>query len=251
MSGHSKWANIKHRKGKQDALRGKVFTRIAKEIMIAAREGGGDPSANPRLRLAMQSGRAVNMPNDNIVRAIKKGTGELEGMSFEEVTYEGYAPAGVAVILEAVTDNKKRTVSDVRSMMSKLGGNMGEVNSVAWNFARKGVISIIPNGKSEDELMEHVLESGAEDMEYDEESTRIICEMVDFATVSRYFEDKGFTLGEAKLEYIPNQQVKITTVEEAKRVIRFIDAFEEYEDIQNVYSNFEIDDEIAEQLEED
>jgi YebC/PmpR family DNA-binding regulatory protein len=248
MAGHSKWANIKHRKGRQDAIRGKIFTRLAKEITVSAREGGGDITANPRLRLAVQNAKAVNMPNDNITRAIKKGTGEIEGVNYEEFTYEGYAPSGVAVILETVTDNKKRTVSEVRAMFGKLGGNMGETNSVAWSFDRKGVVTIKTQGKTEDELLEHVLESGAEDIEYDEEESRIICQMTDFGTVFKYFEENGFELGESKLEYMPQNYIKITEVEDAKKVLKFIDAFEDHDDVQNVYHNMEIDDTIADQI---
>jgi YebC/PmpR family DNA-binding regulatory protein len=248
MSGHSKWANIKHRKGRQDALRGKVFTRLAKEITVSAREGGGDVGANPRLRLAVQNAKAVNMPNDNISRAIKKGTGEIEGVNYEELTYEGYAPCGVAVILETVTDNKKRTVADVRSLFGKLGGNMGETNSVAWSFDRKGVVTIKTQGKSEDELFESVFESGAEDIEYDAEESRIICQMTDFGNVFKYFDEKGFELGESKLEYMPQNYTKITTVEDAKKVLKFLDTFEDYDDVQNIYHNMEMDDSIAEQI---
>ncbi|PKL86270.1 MAG: YebC/PmpR family DNA-binding transcriptional regulator [Ignavibacteriae bacterium HGW-Ignavibacteriae-1] len=248
MSGHSKWANIKHRKGRQDALRGKVFTRLGKEITVSAREGGGNVGDNPRLRLAVQNAKAVNMPNDNIARAIKKGTGEIEGVNYEELTYEGYAPCGVAVILETVTDNKKRTVADVRSMFGKLGGNMGETNSVAWSFDRKGVVTIKTLGKTEDELFETVFESGAEDIEYDAEESRIICQMTDFGNVFKYFDEKGFELGESKLEYMPQNYTKITTVEDAKKVLRFLDTFEDYDDVQNIYHNMEMDDSIAEQI---
>jgi len=248
MSGHSKWANIKHRKGKQDAVRGKMFTRIAKELTIAAREGGGDPDANPRLRLAIQNARAANMPNDNVIRAIKKGTGEIAGAAIEEYVYEGYAPGGIAVILEVATDNKNRTVAEIRSMFSKMGGNMGESNSVAWNFNRKGVIQIATNNKSEDELMEVVLDSGAEDMEYDEESTRIICQMDNYGAVNKYLSDNGFQVQESKLEYIPQNTVKITDIDLAKKIIKFTDAFEDHDDVQNIFTNLEIDDSIAEQL---
>jgi len=248
MAGHSKWANIKHKKGKADAKRGKVFTRISKEITIASREGGGDPDGNPRLRLAIQNARAVNMPNDNITRAIKKGTGEIEGVAYEEITYEGYAPNGVAVILETVTDNKKRTVSEVRALMSKHGGNLGETNSVAWNFERKGAITINTNGKTEDELFETVLEAGADDIEYNEDTSRIICPMENFAIVNKYLEENKFEIAEAKLEYIAKNIVNITNVADAQKVLKFIDVFEDHDDVQNVFYNFEIDDSIAEQL---
>ncbi len=248
MSGHSKWANIKHRKGRQDAIRGKMFTRLAKEITISSREGGGDPSGNPRLRLAMQNARAVNMPNDNITRAIKKGTGELEGVNYEEITYEGYAPAGVAVILETVTDNRKRTVSEVRSHMGKLGGNIGEANSVIWNFVRKGVVNFDTAGKSEDDIFELVMEVGADDLIYDTDTCRVECAMESYGAVYKFFEEKGFNITESKLEYLPKQTVNITDVEDAKKVIRFVEFFEDHDDVQNVFSNFEIDDSIADQL---
>ena len=248
MSGHSKWANIKHRKGRQDAIRGKMFTRIAKEITIASREGGGDPDGNPRLRLAMINARAANMPNDNVMRAIKKGTGEIEGAQIEEHTYEGYGPGGVAVILEVATDNKNRTFPEIRSLFAKLGGNIGESNSVAWSFDRKGVVSVKTEGKSEDEMMEAVLESGAEDMEYDEEQTRIICAMEEYGNLNKYLQEKNFDIIESKLEYIPQNTTTITDLEMAKKFMKFNDAFEDHEDVQNVFTNVEIDEAIAEQL---
>ena len=248
MAGHSKWANIKHRKGRQDALKGKIFTRLAKEITISAREGGGDSDMNPRLRLAVSNARANNMPNDNITRAIKKGTGEIEGVTYEEYTYEGYGPNGVAAIIEAVTDNKNRTVSEVRSYFGKLGGNMGETNSVSWNFERKGVINVKTNGISEDAMMEHVLESGADDLEYDEDTSRVICAMTEFGNVSKYFEESDLEVTESKLEYISKDTVKITDLNTAQKVMKFIDTFEDHDDVQNIYTNVEIDDSIAEQL---
>ncbi len=248
MSGHSKWSTIKHKKAAKDAKRGKIFTRVGKEITIAAREGGGDPEANPRLRLAIQNAKAVNMPADNIKRAIQKGTGEVEGVNYEEHRFEGYAPSGVAVILETVTDNKNRTYSEIKSQFSKLGGNLGETNSVAWSFDRKGVINIKTNNMTEDEILEKVLESGAEDMEYDEETTRIICAMEDFGEVNNYFSNNNFEVEEAKLEYIPQNPISITNIEEARKVIKFIDHFEDHDDVQNVYSNAEISDEILQEL---
>lgn len=251
MSGHSKWANIKHRKGRQDAKRGKVFTRLGKEITIAARDGGGDIESNPRLRLAVQNARAVNMPNDNIKRAIQRGTGELDGVSYEEYTYEGYAPNGVAVIVETVTDNKNRTVAEVRSKFAKMGGNLGETNSVAWNFNRKGVVVVKTAGKSEDDMLEHVLESGAEDMEFSEETTRIITPFEGLNECSSYFEDKGFETEETKIEFIPENLVEISEVDAAKKVLKFVEAMEDIDDVQNVYANFDISDEILEQASED
>ncbi len=251
MAGHSKWANIKHRKGRQDAKRGKIFTRIAKEITIASKEGGGDPDTNPRLRLAIQNGKSQNMPNDNITRAIKKGTGEIEGVTYEEITYEGYAPSGVAVIIETVTDNRNRTVADLRSMMGKLGGNLGESGSVAWNFERKGVITINTDGKTEDELLEHVLEASADDLEYGEDSCRIISAMENFSIANKYFEGiDNIEVTEAKLEYIPKDMAKVTDLKIAEKVLKFIDNLEDHDDVQNLFSNLEIDDSIADQLDQ-
>lgn len=249
MAGHSKWANIKHRKGKQDAKRGKIFTRIAKEITIAARDGGSEPDSNPRLRLAIQSARAVNMPSDNINRAIKKGTGELDGQSYEEITYEGYAPFGVAVVIETVTDNRVRTVAEVRAVFNKQGGNMGETNSVMWNFNRMGAFTINTNGKSEDELFETVIDAGAEDLEYDEESSRIICPMEAFNTVNTYLNENKFEITEGRLEYIASNTTPITSEDDARKIMKFIDAMEDLDDVQNVYANFDIPDEIMEKLE--
>ncbi len=248
MSGHSKWANIKHKKAAADAKRGKIFTRIAKEITIAARDGGGDPDANPRLRLAIQNARSVNMPSDNIKRAIQKGTGEIEGATYEEVRYEGYTPGGVSVIVETVTDNRNRTFSEIRTLFGKNGGSLGEPGSVAWNFERKGVILIQTEGRSEDDLLELVLESGAEDLEYDEELSRIITGFTELASVSKYFEGNNIKIEESKLEYIPKTLHKIGSLEEAKKVMRFIDVIEEHDDVQNVFANFDIPDEILEQL---
>jgi len=248
MSGHSKWSTIKHKKAAKDAKRGKVFTRIGKEITIAAREKGGDIEANPRLRLAVQNAKAVNMPADNIKRAIQKGTGELEGATYEEYTYEGYAPLGVAVILETVTDNKNRTYAEIKSQFGKLGGNLGETNSVAWNFDRKGVITISTGKKSEDDLLELVLESGGDDLEFSEDSSRVICAMESFGEVNKFFNDKKIPIEESKLEYIPRTKIDIKKIDDARRVIKFIETFEDHEDVQNVFSNMDISDEIMEKL---
>lgn len=248
MSGHSKWANIKHRKGRQDAKRGKIFTRLTKEITIAAREGGGDPDMNPRLRLAIQNAKAENMPSENIKRAIQKGTGEIEGASYEEITYEGYAPCGVAVILETVTDNKNRTTSEIRSNFSKLGGNMAEAGAVAWNFDRKGVITVKTTKLTEDELLEHVLESGADDLEFDPENSRIITALENYGSVNRYFNEKGFQVVEAKLEYIPKTYIKIENENDARKILKLIEFFEDHDDVQNVFANFDIKEEILEKI---
>jgi YebC/PmpR family DNA-binding regulatory protein len=250
MSGHSKWANIKHRKGKQDAKRGKVFTRIGKEITIAARLGGGEIESNPRLRLAVQNGRAVNMPFENISRAIKKGTGEIEGVNYEETLYEGYAPCGVAIMVECVTDNKNRTVAEIRSQMGKFGGNMGESNSVAWNFERKGVFSVKNMNKTEEDLMEHVIMAEAEDLDFGDESSRVICPMENFAICNKYLTDNSFEIEEGKLEYLPKNVVEIKDVNDAKKILSFIERLEDQEDVQNIYANFDISDEIMDQIED-
>lgn len=248
MSGHSKWANIKHKKAAADAKRGKVFTRIAKEITIAARDGGGDPDANPRLRLAVQNARSVNMPSDNIKRAIQKGTGEIQGASYEEITYEGFSPGGVSVIVETVTDNRNRTFSEIRAQFGKLGGNLGEPGSVSWNFDRKGVITIKTNSKTEEELLDLVLDSGADDLEYDEEQSRVICAFESLASCTNYFQEKNIDIVESKLEYLPKTLFEIKDINEARKVLKFIDTIEDHDDVQNVYSNDDIPDEIMEQI---
>jgi YebC/PmpR family DNA-binding regulatory protein len=249
MSGHSKWANIKHKKAAKDAKRGKIFTRITKEMTIAAREGGGNIDDNPRLRLAVQNAKAANMPAENIKRAIQKGTGELEGVSYEEINYEGYAPCGVAVLLETVTDNRNRTLSEIRSQFSKLNGNLAEPGAVAWNFDRKGVVTVKTGNLSEEELFEHVIESGAEDLEYSEDSSRIICQYDLLSQCNKYFQDKKIEVEESKLEYIPKTLVTIDNVNDARKVMRLIEHFEDHDDVQNVFANCDIDDKIIEQVE--
>ncbi|MFA6571398.1 MAG: YebC/PmpR family DNA-binding transcriptional regulator [Bacteroidota bacterium] len=251
MSGHSKWANIKHKKAAKDAKRGKVFTRISKELTIAAREGGGDAEANPRLRLAVMNAKSVNMPAENIKRAIQKGTGEIAGVTYEELTYEGYGPNGGAVILETVTDNRNRTIAEIRSTMTKLGGNLGEANSVAWNFDRRGVVTIKTNGKEEDDILEHVLEAGADDLDYDTDQSRIICPFDKLYLCNKYFEQNKFEVTESKPEYLPKQTITVENINDAKKVMRFLDYFEEHDDVQNVFSNYDISDEIMEQLEKE
>ncbi|MFA7327291.1 MAG: YebC/PmpR family DNA-binding transcriptional regulator [Candidatus Kapaibacterium sp.] len=248
MAGHSKWANIKHRKGRQDALKGKIFTQMGKEITISAREGGGDTDMNPRLRLAVKKARDNDMPKDNIERAIKKGTGELEGQAFEEYRYEGYGPGGVAIIVETISDNKNRTVAEVRASFNKYDGNMGETNSVAWNFDRKGVVTIKSSGASEEDLMMETLEAGGEDVDYDTDSSRIICALNDYNSVNEYFDKSIFEIEDSQLEYIPKNKVKITDVSTAKKVMLFLDKMEEVDDVQNVYNNADIDDSVIDQL---
>lgn len=247
MSGHSKWANIKHKKGATDAKRGKIFTRISKEITVAARLGGGDITGNPRLRIAVQNGRAANMSMDTIQRAIQKGTGELEGVSYEEMRYEGYAPCSVAVILEAVTDNKNRTVAELRNLFTKGGGSLGEANSVAWNFTRKGAIQL-ESSLNEDEMFDLVVESGAEDMEQSENGWTVYCATDVLAQCQKFFESKNIVVKESKFEFLPSTTVKIETIEDARKLMKFIDLLEEYEDTQNLFANYEMDDELLENL---
>ena len=246
MSGHSKWATIKHKKAALDAKRGKVFTSIIKEIMIAARNGG-DPDANPRLRTAITAAKAVSMPNDNIKRAIMRGTGELEGGMIEEFAYEGYGPAGVAIIVEVATDNKNRTVSEVRHAFSKNGGNMGEQGSVAWMFDRKGQIILEGENLNEDELMTLVLEAGAEDLRQDEDAWEVLTAPESLPAVQEALEKAKITIASAKVAMIPKNTVQV----EGKSVhslLKLLDALEEHDDVQNVYSNADIDEKEMEAL---
>ncbi len=249
MAGHSKWANIKHRKAATDAKRGKIFTRLAKELTVAARVGGGDPAANPRLRLAIQSARAANMSSDTIKRNVQKGTGELEGANYEELLYEGYGPSGVAFVIEVVTDNKNRTVADIRNIFSKVGGNLGETGSVAWNFGRKGVIYIVNSRAPEDAMLEHVLESGAEDMEINEDDVVIYCPPDGFAQCIRYFEEHNFEIKESKFEFIPGTTVNIGDPGDARKLMKLVDLLEDHDDVQNVFANFELADEVMDAIE--
>ena len=242
MSGHNKWSTIKHRKGAQDAKRSKVFTKLIKELTIAARLGGGDAEGNPRLRTAVAAARAANMPNDNVDRAIKKGTGELEGVNYEEATYEGYGPGGVAVIIETLTDNRKRTVAEVRHLLSKHGGNLGETGSVAWQFDRRGYIAIEHDKIDEDSLMEIALEAGADDIQESEDLWEVYTDTAELNTVQAALEDKGIATIEVKLGQFPQTTVELGG-KKAEQMMRLIDALEDSDDIQNVFSNFDLDEE--------
>lgn len=238
MSGHSKWATIKRKKAALDSKRGKIFTKLIKEITIAAR-AGGDPAGNPRLRLAVDNAKAQNMPMDNIERAIKKATGELEGVTYHELTYEGYGPAGVAVLVEVATDNKNRTVAEVRHLFSKSGGAMGETGSVAWMFDRKGIITLPAEGKKEDEVMEVVLEAGADDLTTQEEYFEIQTAIENFEPVRRSLVDKNFAVENASLQWIAKNLIEVKG-EDAEKVMKMIEALEDLDDVQNVYSNADI-----------
>ncbi|GAK49848.1 UPF0082 protein DaAHT2_1209 [Candidatus Moduliflexus flocculans] len=249
MSGHSKWHSIRHKKGKIDAQRGKIFTRLIKELTVAARMGGGDPNGNARLRTAIAGAKAANMPADNIDRAIKKGTGELEGVSYEEITYEGYGPAGVAVMIDVMTDNKNRTVADIRHIISKNGGNLGAANCVGWMFHRKGVIQVSAEDANEDELLEIALDAGAEDMTNEGDTFQILTAVENFEDVRSTLEQKGIPMLSAELSRLPENTVKITDAKEAAKVMKLMDALENSDDVQNVYANFDIPEEILESLE--
>ncbi len=242
MSGHSKWATIKRKKGATDAARGRLFTRLIKEITIAAKNGGGNPDGNPRLRLAIQTAKDNNMPADNIKRAIQKGTGELPGVSYEEVTFEGYGPAGVAIIVEVVTDNNNRTVSEMRHLFSRNNGNLGQSGSVGWMFQRKGNIVVSRAGQaiSEDDMLSIILEAGADDMQTDDDAFTIVTSPQAFDTVKKAIEDKGLKMESAALQMVPQNTVK-TTGKDAEQLLKLMEALEEHDDVQNVYANFDID----------
>ena len=243
MSGHSKWSTIKRKKGANDAKRGKMFTKLIKEITIAARTGGGDPAGNPRLRSAITAAKAENMPKDNIDRAIKKGTGELDGAVYEEVLYEGYGPGGVAILVEAMTDNKNRTVADIRHFFAKSGGNLGEANCVAWMFDKKGTLTVDKAGMSEEELMDLALEAGAEDVVEEEDSFQILTAPEDFNDVVEKLEGKlKFT--DAGLAMIPKNTIAVTEEKTAQSLLRLLDNLEDHDDVQKVSANFDIADEI-------
>lgn len=240
MSGHSKWATTKRKKAVIDAKRGKMFTKIIKEITIAAREGGGDLNGNPRLRLAVDNAKSVNMPADNIDRAIKKATGELEGTTYHELNYEGYAPAGVAVIVEVATDNKNRTVAEVRHLFSKYGGAMGETGSVAWMFERKGVITLPKQSKSEDEIMELVLDAGADDFQSEDQYYEVQTSLENFEPVRKKLIDKKLEIENASLQWIAKNSISVSG-EDAEKVIKLIESLEDNDDVQNVFSNADFD----------
>lgn len=240
MSGHSKWATIKRKKGAADAKRGKLFTRLIKEITVAARMGGGDPSANPRLRTAIANAKAASMPRDNIERAIKKGTGELEGESYEEVTYEGFGPGGIALMIETVTDNRNRTVGEIRSILSKANGKMGTTNSVASKFDKKGVIPIPAEGEiTEDKLVEDLLELGVEDYKAEDGMFIVYTDPANFEDVRSALEGKNYPMEEPGIQMIPLETVHVEG-KNAEAILRLIEKLEDHDDVQNVYANYDI-----------
>ena len=248
MSGHSKWANIQHRKGRQDAKRGKEFTKAAKEIIIAAKNGG-DPASNSRLRAAIAAAKSINLPKDKIEAAIRKGTGQDAGGDIIEINYEGYGPGGVAVIVETATDNRNSTVAEIRHLMSKGGGSMGENGCVSWKFERKGVIQFSKEKYTEDQLMEAALEAGADDLRDEGDVWEIQTAMADFNAVREAFEAAGLEMISAELNQVPQTTMEVD-LETARKLLRFIELLEDNDDVQNVYSDADISDEIMAQLED-
>jgi YebC/PmpR family DNA-binding regulatory protein len=243
MSGHSKWSTIKHKKAATDAKRGKLFTRLAREITIAAREGGGDPTINFRLRLVVDKAKTANMPKDNIERAIKRGTGELKGEELAEVTYEGYAPNGVALLVQVLTDNRNRTVADIRRILTRQGGALADAGAVAWQFDRKGYIGITPDGADEDAIFEVTVEAGAEDVVFGDDLIEVYAELEHFQGVRQALEDAGIHFETAELAMIPKTTMQLSE-KETLQVMGIIDALEELDDVQQVYSNLAISDEV-------
>lgn len=243
MSGHSKWSKVKHIKAREDAKRGKIFSKLIRELMVAARDGGGDPNFNPRLRTIIGAAKAANMPNENIERAIKKGAGELGGASFEEVTYEGYGPGGVAVMMDVLTDNKNRTVSEIRHIMSKHNGSLGESGCVAWNFEKKGLIMVDAAAVSEEALFDAAIDAGAEDIRTEGDTHEIITPSNDVMDIKETLESRGIPTASAEITMLPKSTVKVDD-RTAEAVLKLMDALEEQDDVQHVYSNFDIPEEI-------
>ena len=247
MSGHSKWSSIKHKKGAADAKRGKIFTKLIKEITVAARLGGGDPDGNPRLRTAIQAAKAENMPKENITRAIKKGTGELEGTSYEEVNYEGYGPGGVAMLIDCLTDNKNRTVADIKHIFDRHGGNLGEPGCVSWMFEKMGVILFDKDKVNEEKLLDAALEAGAEDVKESETEFEVITSPSKFELVKKAFDGKGLIYNVAEISMIPKNTVRLDG-KKAEQLLNLMEAFEDNEDVNHVYANFDIPDEVMEAI---
>jgi YebC/PmpR family DNA-binding regulatory protein len=247
MSGHSKWATIKHKKGALDAKRGKIFTRLIKEISIAAKNGGGDPDSNPRLRTAIAAAKAENMPADNIKRAVQRGTGELPGATYEEFTLEGYGPGGVALLLDINTDNRNRTVSEIRHVFGKNGGNMAEAGAVSWMFHKKGDIAIPKSVAKEDDLMGIVLEAGADDLKDDGENWEVLTDPSTFEAVVEAVKQAGIQPTSAEVAMVPQNYIKLEG-QQATQMIRLVEALEEHDDVQNVHANFDIDQKLLEEV---
>jgi YebC/PmpR family DNA-binding regulatory protein len=245
MSGHSKWSTIKRKKAGVDAKRGRIFTRLIKEVAVAARAGGSDPESNPRLRTAIANAKAENVPADNIEKAIQRGTGELPGITYDEVAYEGYGPGGVAILVSALTDNKNRTVAELRHLFSKQGGNLGTANSVAWMFDRKGQITIDPSKYDAETLLLKAAEAGAEDVTTDEDVVKVITAFTDFHPVQQRLLEKGIEFLGAELVMVPKSTVAVEE-KEAERLLKLLEALEEHDDVQNIAANFDIDEAVLE-----
>ncbi len=250
MSGHSKWSTIKRKKGAADAKRGKIFTRLMREITVAAKMGGGDIDGNPRLRTAVDAAKAQNMPKDNIERAIKKGTGELEGVAYEEVTYEGYGPGGVAFLIECLTDNKNRAASEVRHILTKRGGSMAKAGAVSYMFEAKGYLAFAKEGLDEDQIMEAALEAGAEDVKDGDDVWEVYTDPSEFSAVLAAFKEQGLEPVEAELTKQASTMVEVKDEAEARKILALAEALDEADDVQNVYNNFDIPEEILATLEE-
>jgi YebC/PmpR family DNA-binding regulatory protein len=244
MSGHSKWHNIRLKKGKMDAERGKVFTKLSREIIMAARAGGGNPDGNLRLKMAIQKARDNSMPADKIKSAILRGTGEVEGAIYEELTYEGYGPSGIAVLVECATDNRNRTVAELRNIFSKCGGNLGESGCVGWLFNPRGLVSVAKNGRTEDDVMEAAIEAGADDVKTEEETFDVYTSPDEFAAVRDGLEGAGFKVTTSEVTMIPSTTVQITETKVATQMLRMMDQLEDHDDVQNVYANFDIEEKI-------
>ncbi len=247
MSGHNRWSKIKHKKAAMGASKGTLFTKVIKEITVAARMGGGDPNGNARLRSAIVAAREANMPADNITRAIKKGTGELEGVNYEEATYEGYGPNGVALIVQCLTDNKNRTAGEVRFLFTRGGGNMGDSGSVGWMFERRGTIDVKP-GPTEDQVLEVALDAGALDVITHSDGFEVRTEPNDLHKVVQALEKKSLQLGEQKIAFIPKEPVRVEQLEDAQKILKAVDLLEDNDDVQVVFGNFEVDDRLVDQL---
>jgi len=247
MSGHSKWSSIKHKKGAADAKRGKIFTKLIREITVAARMGGGDPGGNPRLRAAILAARAENMPKENIERGIKKGTGELEGVSYEEATYEGYGPGGVAVLVDCLTDNRNRTVADLKHIFDRNGGALGEPGSVSYRFKKKGLIVIEKDAVEEDRLIALALEAGAEDVKDEGDQFEVLCALSDLETVRAAVEEADIPIVSSEVSNIPQDKITLEG-KKAQQMINLVDLLEDYDDVSHVYSNCDIPDSVIEEL---
>jgi YebC/PmpR family DNA-binding regulatory protein len=247
MAGHSKWANIKHRKSTVDSRRGKLFTKLSREIIVAARLGGPDVDSNARLRLAVRNAKSLSMPSENIKRAIDKGSGDIEGQQIEDVLFEGYGPSGVAIIVVGATDNRVRTIKDVRAAFSKFGGNLGETNSVSWNFTQRGEL-ILTTDQTIETLLETCMEVGAEDISLIDDGALVYCSYDNLGSCENGFTERGLVVRESKFVYQPNMNVSVADIEQARLLMKLLDVLEDHDDVQNVFNNAEIEDDVLDQI---